>query len=96
MFYLSSYVASAETKFTGLSQLIIWSQVETGISITVASLATLRPLFNQAVEVVRRSGPRSRQQIQDTNSQATDMSDSTGLNQTEKLNSMSTVAPASF
>ncbi|TLD18271.1 Aldehyde dehydrogenase [Venturia nashicola] len=55
MLYLHTISVPNEQYFVNVSNLSIWSTIEPGVGITVASLATLRPLFSSLVEKTRRS-----------------------------------------
>lgn len=54
MLYLHTISVPTGQFFVNVSNLSIWSTIEPGVGITVASLATLRPLFSSLVEKTRR------------------------------------------
>jgi hypothetical protein len=59
MLYLHTITVPTGEFFVNISKLSIWSTVEPGVGITVASLATLRPLFSKLVERTRRASNAS-------------------------------------
>lgn len=54
MLYLDTITVPTGQFFVNVHNLSVWSTIEPGVGITVASLATLRPLFSSLVEKTRR------------------------------------------
>lgn len=59
MLYLHTITVPTGEFFVNVSNLSVWSTIEPGVGITVASLATLRPLFSRIVEKTRRPSTAS-------------------------------------
>lgn len=55
MIYLQPIAVPTGDFFVKINKLSLWSTVEPGVGITVASLATLRPLFSKLVERTRQT-----------------------------------------
>lgn len=61
MIYLDSIIVPTGSFFKNISKLTIWSTIEPGVGITVASVATLRRLFQRIFKMSKLFGSRERQ-----------------------------------
>jgi hypothetical protein len=98
MLYLHSITVPTGEFFVNISKLSVWSTIEPGVGITVASLATLRPLLAKVVERTRRASvPSQSSQLNPSNAHNTNMNPSSMTNHTRDdsvgMSSDTTIAP---